>query len=174
MTAQLDVLTKKLRSVEAQIEVELAKHAKELRFRIENRKIVFEQDVKRIHRAIKVRASRYFIDQSADRAIGAGDLFADCSGGAGRYLGDGLSGDLLSDVQDSEGAPPRLSGVRPPPSGVSQRHREDQLRLLLLLQRRDCVRARGGVAHRGLLVPNKARPPHPRSAPALSGLCRFR
>ena len=62
MIAQLDVLTKKLRSVEAEIEVELAKHAEELRFRIENRKIVFEQDVKRIHRAIKVRASRYFID----------------------------------------------------------------------------------------------------------------
>jgi hypothetical protein len=62
MTAQLDVLTKKLRSVEAEIEVELAKHAEELRFRIEGRKIMFERHVQRIHRAIKVRASRYFID----------------------------------------------------------------------------------------------------------------
>jgi hypothetical protein len=43
MIAQLDVLTKKLRSVEAEIEVELAKHAEELRFRIENRKIVFDR-----------------------------------------------------------------------------------------------------------------------------------
>jgi hypothetical protein len=62
MTAQLDVLTEKLRSVEAEIEAELAKHAEELRFRIEKRRIVFEQDVKRIHRAFKTRASRYFID----------------------------------------------------------------------------------------------------------------
>lgn len=62
MTAQLDVLTKKLRSVEAEIEVELAKRAEDLRFRIENRKIMFEEDVKHLHRAIKVRASRYFID----------------------------------------------------------------------------------------------------------------
>jgi hypothetical protein len=62
MTAQLDVPTKKLRSVEAESEVEFAKNAEQLRFRIENRKILFEQDVERIHRAIKVGASRYFID----------------------------------------------------------------------------------------------------------------
>src|ERR1700677_4216234 len=62
MTARFDLLMEKLRSVEADIEAELAKRAEELRFRIENRKIVFEQDVKRLHRAIKVRAARYFID----------------------------------------------------------------------------------------------------------------
>jgi hypothetical protein len=62
MTAQFDLLMEKLRSVEVEIEAELAKRAEELRFRIENRKITFEQDVRRLHRAIKVRASRYFID----------------------------------------------------------------------------------------------------------------
>jgi len=62
MTAQLDELMEKLRSVEAEIEVELSKRREELRFRIENKKIVFEQEVRRIHRAIKVRASRYLID----------------------------------------------------------------------------------------------------------------
>jgi len=62
MTAQLDVLTEKLRSVEAEIEAELAKRAEQLRFHIENRRVVFEEGVKRIHRAIKTRASRYFID----------------------------------------------------------------------------------------------------------------
>jgi hypothetical protein len=62
MTAQLDALMDKLRSVEADIEVELAKRREELRFRVENRKIVFEQDVRRLHRAVKIRSSRYFID----------------------------------------------------------------------------------------------------------------
>ena len=62
MPAQLDALMEKLRSVESEIEAELTRRREELRFRIENRKIVFEQDVKRIHRAIKIRSSRYFID----------------------------------------------------------------------------------------------------------------
>jgi hypothetical protein len=62
MVAQLDMLMEKLRSVEAEIEAELTKRREELRFRIENRKIVFEQDVRRIHRAIKTRASRYLLD----------------------------------------------------------------------------------------------------------------
>jgi hypothetical protein len=62
MTAQLDLLTEKLKSVESEIETELTKRREALRFRIENRKIIFEQDVKRVHRAIKIRSSRYFID----------------------------------------------------------------------------------------------------------------
>jgi hypothetical protein len=62
MTAQLDLLTEKLRSVEAEIESELAKGRERLRFRIENRRIVFEEEVLRLQRAIKIRASRYLID----------------------------------------------------------------------------------------------------------------
>jgi hypothetical protein len=62
MTAQLDTLMDRLRSVEAEIEVELTKRSEELRFRVERRRIVFEEDVRRIHRAIKTRSARYFID----------------------------------------------------------------------------------------------------------------
>ena len=62
MTAPLDVLLEKLKSVESEIEAELTRRREALRFRIENRKIIFEQDVKRLHRAIKIRSSRYFID----------------------------------------------------------------------------------------------------------------
>ena len=62
MTAHLDLLTAKLRSVEAEIETELAKRREQLRFRIKSGRVVFEQDVKRLHRAIKVRSTRYFID----------------------------------------------------------------------------------------------------------------
>jgi hypothetical protein len=62
MATQLDELMAKLRSVEAEIETELTKRREELRFRIENRRVVFEQEVLRIHRAIKTRASRYLLD----------------------------------------------------------------------------------------------------------------
>jgi hypothetical protein len=62
MATQLEELTAKLRSVEAEIEAELAKRREELRFRIENRRIVFAEEVLRVQRAIKVRASRYLLD----------------------------------------------------------------------------------------------------------------
>ena len=62
MTAHLDLLTAKLRSVEAEIETELAKRREQLRFRIENKRIVFGEEVLRLQRAIKVRSTRYLID----------------------------------------------------------------------------------------------------------------
>jgi hypothetical protein len=62
MTAALDKLTEKLRSIEAEIEVELAKRREALRFRIDNGRIVFAEEALRLQRAIKTRASRYLID----------------------------------------------------------------------------------------------------------------
>jgi hypothetical protein len=52
MTAQLDMLMEKLRDVQAEIEAELAKRREELRFHLENRRIVFEKEVLRIHRRV--------------------------------------------------------------------------------------------------------------------------
>ncbi len=62
MTTQLDTLMEKLRGVEAEIEVELAKRREELRFHFEKRRIVFEQEVARLHRELKTRLSRYIIE----------------------------------------------------------------------------------------------------------------
>jgi hypothetical protein len=62
MATPLDELTEKLRSVEAEIEVEMAKRREELRFHLENNRIVFEQEVLRMHRAIRTRVSRYILD----------------------------------------------------------------------------------------------------------------
>ena len=62
MTAALDDLMEKLRSVEAEIESELARRREELRFRIENRRIVFEKEVLRIYRELKTRATKYLLD----------------------------------------------------------------------------------------------------------------
>ncbi len=61
MASQLAALMEKMRSVEGEIEAELAKQREELRFRFENSRIVFEDEALRIHRAIKTRASRYFL-----------------------------------------------------------------------------------------------------------------
>lgn len=62
MTTQLDTLMQKLRGVEAEIEVELAKRREELRFHFERRRIVFEQEVARLHKELKTRLSRYIIE----------------------------------------------------------------------------------------------------------------
>ena len=62
MATQLDTLTEKLRGIEAEIEVEMTRRSEELRFRLENKKIVFAQEVLRLHREIKTRLSRYILD----------------------------------------------------------------------------------------------------------------
>jgi len=62
MPTQLDTLTEKLRGIEAEIEVEMSKRREQLRFRLENKKIVFAQEVLRLHREIKTRLSRYIFD----------------------------------------------------------------------------------------------------------------
>jgi hypothetical protein len=61
MTSQLAVLMEKMRSVEAEIEAELARRQEELRFRFENSRIVFEDEALRVHRAIKTRVLRYLL-----------------------------------------------------------------------------------------------------------------
>jgi hypothetical protein len=65
MTSQLAALMEKMRSVEAEIETELAKRQEELRFRFESDRIVFEEEAQRIHRAIKTRASRYLLQANS-------------------------------------------------------------------------------------------------------------
>jgi hypothetical protein len=62
MASQIDVLMEKLREIQDQIEVELAKRREALRFHIENRRIVFEAEVLRVQREIKTRLSRYIRD----------------------------------------------------------------------------------------------------------------
>lgn len=59
MMSQMTVLMDKMRSVEAEIEAELARQQEALRFHFENRRVVFEKEVLEIHRAIKTRALRY-------------------------------------------------------------------------------------------------------------------
>ncbi len=62
MTASLDLLMDRLRSIESEIEAELTKRREELRFRIEKHRVIFEKEIKHLHRALKVRSARYFID----------------------------------------------------------------------------------------------------------------
>jgi len=76
MAGQLDELMERLRAVEAEIEVELAKRREALRWHLENRRIVFEQDVKRLHRAIKTRLSQYIRDANPWIVITAPVIYA--------------------------------------------------------------------------------------------------
>jgi hypothetical protein len=76
MTAHLDVLMEKLRSVEAEIETELAKRREALRFRFENSRIVFEEEVLRVQRAIKVGLARYIRDANPLIALTAPVIYS--------------------------------------------------------------------------------------------------
>jgi hypothetical protein len=76
MTAHLDVLMEKLRSVEAEIETELAKRREALRFRFENRRIVFEEEMLRVQRAIKVGLARYIRDANPLIALTAPVIYS--------------------------------------------------------------------------------------------------
>jgi hypothetical protein len=74
--ATLDDLMEKLRSVEAEIEVELARHREGLRYHLDNRRIVFEQEALRIQRAIKVKLSRYLRDANPKVALSAPVIYS--------------------------------------------------------------------------------------------------
>ena len=76
MTTQLDDLMQKLRSVEAEIEVELAKRREGLRYRLENQKIVFEQEALRLQRQVKVALSRYIRDANPKIALSAPVIYS--------------------------------------------------------------------------------------------------
>jgi hypothetical protein len=76
MATQLDALMDRLRSVEAEIEVELAKHREALRYHLENKRIVFEKEALRMQRAIKVKLSRYIRDANPWIALSAPVIYS--------------------------------------------------------------------------------------------------
>ena len=59
---ELAELMEKMKAVETEIETELSRRREELRFHIENRKIVFDRSIVELQRAIKVRASKYLFN----------------------------------------------------------------------------------------------------------------
>jgi hypothetical protein len=76
MTAQLDVLMDRLRAVEAEIEVEVTKRREELRFRFENGRLHFAEDVLRVQRAIKIGLARYLRDANPLIALSAPVIYS--------------------------------------------------------------------------------------------------
>jgi len=76
MTTQLDALMDRLRSVEAEIEVELAKRREALRYQLENKRIVFEKEALRMQRAIKVKLSHYIRDANPWVALSAPVIYS--------------------------------------------------------------------------------------------------
>ncbi len=59
MASHMDDLMARLRAIEADIEVELAKRREALRYHVENRRIVFEHEMLRVQKAVKVSLGRY-------------------------------------------------------------------------------------------------------------------
>lgn len=62
MNPQIAALVVHIRSLEAELELEIAKRRTELQFEIKNRKVVFEADVRRRHAELKTRVTRYLAE----------------------------------------------------------------------------------------------------------------
>ncbi len=76
MNPHITELFERMRTIEAEIEAELAKRREELRFRIENRRIVFEREAERIHAEMKTRVWRYLIDAKPLSVVTAPIIYA--------------------------------------------------------------------------------------------------
>ena len=61
MNPQVAVLIDKMRSLEAELEAELAKHRAELRVGLEKGRAIFEEEILRRHRELKTRLSAYLL-----------------------------------------------------------------------------------------------------------------
>lgn len=61
MTPQIAELVDRIRALETELENEVVRHRDELRFRIENRRVVFEREAIRLHREMKTRLTRYLV-----------------------------------------------------------------------------------------------------------------
>jgi hypothetical protein len=174
MTTQLDELMEKLREVQAEIEVELAKRREELRFRIENRRIVFEKEVLRLHREIKTRVSRYLIDANPLVILTAPMIYS--------LIVPIALLDLCVMAYQAICFPIyKIPKVRRRDYLVLDRHHLAYLNIIEKINCAYCSYANNAVAFmrevasRGsLLVSDQACPPGARPAPALSGFCGFR
>ncbi len=62
MDARFAELLEKLRAAEADIEAELTRRREALRFEVHNRRVVFEDEVHRLHTTMKTHALRYLAD----------------------------------------------------------------------------------------------------------------
>ncbi len=136
MTNQLDLLMERLRTIEAEIEVELAKRREELRYHMENRRIVFEKEVLELHRQIKTRLWRYLAEAHLLTVLTAPVIYAMIVPIILLDLSVMFYQAVCFPVYGIPAAP-RLPRVRSPPPGLSQRDRETELRLLLLCQQHD-------------------------------------
>jgi len=61
MNPRIEALVDKIRSLEDDLETELAKRREEFRYTVHERAVRFEEEVLRRHRALKVRLSRYVL-----------------------------------------------------------------------------------------------------------------
>ncbi|MCC6777429.1 MAG: hypothetical protein IT537_12485 [Hyphomicrobiales bacterium] len=61
MSSQIAALTERMRALEAELEAELAERRAELRVGLEHGRAVFEEEILRRHRELRVRLSRYLM-----------------------------------------------------------------------------------------------------------------
>ena len=175
MNSDIAALIDKIQGLEGELEAELAKRRAELRIGLEKGRAMFEEELLRRHRELRTRLSKYILNANPMVVLTAPVIYALIVPlVVARSVCHHLSGGVFSGLRHRESASQRLPGVRSPSSGLSERARKTQLRLLLLCQWSDCVCARDRGAHRAILVPDQARAARHRRASALQPVRGFR
>jgi hypothetical protein len=76
MTPQIGELVEKIRQLESELEVELARRREELRFELIDRKIRFEQEVRQRHKTLKTGLLRYLAQARLRNLVSAPVIYA--------------------------------------------------------------------------------------------------
>ena len=76
MSPQIGELVEKIRQLEAELEVELARRREELRFELIGRKVRFEQEIRQRHKAFKTGLLRYLAQARLRNLVSAPVIYA--------------------------------------------------------------------------------------------------
>ena len=167
----IDTIIARIRTLQDELEAEIARRRAAFRYRLENNKVVFEREALLAHRRARVRLLEFLKATRPLVVLTAPVIYALIVPFALLDLFVWVYQAVCFPVYGIPKVPRRAYPHRPAQAGLSQRPAEAQLRLLRLLQRRDCPCARGGRAHRSLLVPDQT---CRWGKGSTSALCRFR
>lgn len=164
----LDDLLERLRRVQADVDREverlLAEGRARFNYTLKGGRVVFDQQVRRLHHAQSTRAWIYLKRAPLSFILSAPLIYGLIIRWCSWMSRSRCFSRFVSTLWHPAGATGGLSDHRPTSSRLSQHHRAAQLHLLWICQSIDRIRARGCRSHRTVLVSNPPCPAHPRPA----------
>ncbi|MFC3118573.1 hypothetical protein ACFOHS_11445 [Jhaorihella thermophila] len=159
MPDRIETLRDRIRDLQRQMDEEWEARRAALRIHVERGRVRFEDEVRRRHRAARIRWRDFLAQTRPLVVLTAPVIYGLIVPLVLLDIAVNLYQLICFPVYGIPRVPlARLHRHRPPSPGLSERAAEAELRLLRLCQRADCLCARGRLANRGLLVPDQACP----------------